>query len=68
MVRGPYHFRQRDLTAALKAAKAAGVPVKIEIDRDGKLTVTPVDRTATAGGDNEWDRDLGTPSAPPLRS
>jgi len=54
-MRKPCHFRQRDLTAALKAAKAAGVPVKVEIE-DGKMTVvTDGKSAATEGKKNEWD-------------
>jgi hypothetical protein len=33
-------FRQRDLVAALKAARAAGVPVRrIEVNRDGIVLI-----------------------------
>ena len=40
MARAPSTFRQRDLTAAIKAAVAAGVEVKrVEVDRDGKVVV-----------------------------
>ena len=58
MVRGPCHFRQRDLTAALKAAKAADVPVNIEIE-PGKMTVKTMNSSkrvcGRAAADNEWD-------------
>jgi hypothetical protein len=58
MVRGPCHFRQRDLAAALKAAKAADVPVNIEIE-PGKMTVKMMDSNKRVCGraatDNEWD-------------
>ena len=41
MSRGPATFRQRDVTRALKAAKAAGYPVaKVEISRDGTIVMT----------------------------
>jgi hypothetical protein len=59
MVRGPCHFRQRDLTAALKAAKAADVAVNIEIGPDGKMTVKTKDSSkrvcGRADNGNEWD-------------
>src|SRR5262249_57037288 len=56
MTRGRCKVEQDDLTRALKAAEAAGVPVKIEID-DGKMTVI-MDKTATADGErNEWDEE-----------
>jgi hypothetical protein len=40
MSRGPCTFRQRDITRVLRAAKAAGVPVDIRIDRQsGDLVI-----------------------------
>ena len=40
MSKGPWAFRQRDLTRALKAAIAAGLsPTSATIDRHGNLTV-----------------------------
>ena len=62
MSRGPTTFRQRDVTAAIKAAKAAGLDVaRIEVDKAGKIVVVA---TATKGAiaapvaasdKNEWD-------------
>jgi len=56
MARGPSTFRQRDVTAALKAATAAGIVVAgFEIDKDGKIIVRcgkSQDEQPTA---NEWD-------------
>ena len=50
MARGPCPFRQCDVARALRAGKAAGVPVEIRIDRrTGDLVikaVTPDDNTA----------------------
>jgi len=41
MDRGPSTFRQRDITRALRAAKAARVPVDIKIDRgSGDLVIS----------------------------
>jgi hypothetical protein len=41
MARGDCTFRQRDLTAAIKAARNAGIEnVRVEISRDGKIVVT----------------------------
>ena len=43
MARGKCHFRQRDLTAAMKAARAAGVEVaRYEVGADGKIVVVMV--------------------------
>jgi hypothetical protein len=40
MARGSSTFRQRDVTAAIKAARAAGVEVaRVEVDKDGKIVV-----------------------------
>ena len=58
MSRTPATFRQRDVAAAIKAAKQAGIEVaRIEIGRDGKIVLV----AKGAGGDptpafsNEWD-------------
>ncbi|MCK0197564.1 hypothetical protein MWN34_11635 [Ancylobacter sp. 6x-1] len=40
MPRGPATFRQRDLTAAIRAVKAAGEGVaRVEVDPDGKIII-----------------------------
>lgn len=40
MSRGPSTFRQRDVTAAVKAITAAGIEVaRVEIGKDGKIVV-----------------------------
>jgi hypothetical protein len=58
MARGPAAFRQRDLTAAVKAMRTAGLVIaRVEIGRDGKIIVVtgnteqPVDKPS----ENEWD-------------
>ena len=54
MGRAPSTFRQRDITRALRAAKAAGVPVDIEI---GNLVIKMKTDDLIAGdpSHNEWD-------------
>jgi hypothetical protein len=53
-------FRQGDLTKAFKAAKKAGVDVRVEIDLEcRRMTITPVN-TSDAGDEaitakNDWD-------------
>ncbi len=61
MARGPSTFRQRDLTAAVKAVVAAGQSVaRVEVDKTGKIVVimstpqAPANDNDTAGL-NEWD-------------
>jgi hypothetical protein len=61
MSHGPLTFRQRDLTAAIKAMRAAGCEVaRVEI-KDGKIIVVTgkaiVD--GTSGDTNEWDAVYG---------
>jgi hypothetical protein len=57
--RGPQTFRQRDVTAALKAAKAAGCEVeRIEVGKDGRIIVILANvkgHEQTGGARNEWD-------------
>jgi len=63
MSRAPSAFRQRDVTAAVKAVKAAGVAVvKVEIERDGKISVVAAKDDQSTVADvtphersNEWD-------------
>ena len=60
MPRGPSTFKQRDVTAAIKAVEAAGhVVARVEIGRDGRIIVFPTrtdeDDPASA---NEWDEVL----------
>jgi hypothetical protein len=59
MSRGPATFRQRDLTAAVKAMRAAGCEVaRVEIGKDGKIIVV-TGKGAVEASDgaakNEWD-------------
>jgi hypothetical protein len=55
MARGECTFRQRDVTAALKAAKDAGAEVeRVEIDKAGKIVVI-MGKPNGNQGTNEWD-------------
>jgi hypothetical protein len=57
--RGPSLFKQRDITTAIRAAKAAGADnCVVEIARDGTIRVI----VTSAGGRaerNPWDGDEG---------
>jgi hypothetical protein len=59
MGHGPCTFREADLARALKAAKKAGVRVRVEIESGNKLAVTMIGEqppeNETNGG-NELDR------------
>ena len=60
MSRGPATFRQRDVTAAIKATVAAGCEVaRAEIDpATGRIVVVvgkPQDTIEKNGATNEWD-------------
>jgi hypothetical protein len=55
--RRPSAFRQRDLSRAVRAMKAAGEKVeRVEIDREGKIVII-IAREAAAEAEtaNEWD-------------
>jgi len=58
-MRGPCTFKQRDVTAAIRAARSAGIEVKrVIVDREGRIVI----ETGATGIDvapiNPWD-DLG---------
>lgn len=63
MARGPSTFKQRDLTVALKGAKAAGMNIgRCEIDPKGTIRLfvaneNPASVPSTPENDisNEWD-------------
>jgi hypothetical protein len=60
MSRGLSTFRQRDLTAAVKAMRTAGLEVsRVEIGRDGKIVVIVAGRLTASDQHaeiNEWDQ------------
>jgi hypothetical protein len=59
MSRGPQTFRQRDLCAAIKAAKAAGCEVaRVEVGKDGRIIVILANGREGDNASNcahEWD-------------
>jgi hypothetical protein len=57
MARGPCTFRQRDVTAAIRAALDAGVQVaRVEVNADGKIVMIIGKIAETAK--NEWDEEF----------
>lgn len=48
-------FTQADLTRAFKAAEAAGVTARIEIEPNGKIVIVPMSEPANDSGPNPWD-------------
>jgi hypothetical protein len=60
MPRGKSTFRQRDLTAALKSARIAGIEVKkFEIDEHGRISITAAGKPTSTDPDeaeakNSW--------------
>jgi hypothetical protein len=57
MARGNCTFRQRDLTAAVKAVATAGIELsRVEIDRDGRIIL--VTGKAGAQEPDDLDREL----------
>ena len=56
MTRAPSTFRKRDVKAAVEATKAAGVNVRrVEIDRNGKITIVAGKPDADTTDENPWD-------------
>lgn len=62
MTRTRSTFRQSDITRVLKAARAAGVDIRVEIEPSGKIVIIPMKDAATnADSFNEWDEVLSRP-------
>lgn len=59
MSKAPSTFRQRDMSAAVKAVKAAGCVVsRVIVDKQGRIVVETVQ--AQDAPSNEWDDHYGT--------
>jgi hypothetical protein len=60
MSRAPTTFRQRDVTAAVKAVTAAGYEVlRVEVDKQGRITVVTTKGTLEPVGEgNYFDEKL----------
>jgi hypothetical protein len=56
MSRGPYSFKQRDMTRAVKAVVAAGLAVaRVEVDKQGRIIVIPGKAEPTS---SSWDQAI----------
>ena len=59
--RGACNFRQRDVAAAIRAARDAGLSIqKVEIGKDGQITLvagTPTNGSGQVGEPHPWDED-----------
>lgn len=60
MSKSPSTFRQRDMSAAVKAVKAAGCVVsRVIVDRQGRIVVETLRAQDKDMGHNEWDDRYG---------
>jgi hypothetical protein len=59
--RGPQTFKQRDVSAAIRAAKTAGLEVaRVEVDRAGKIVIVTTKGAIEPVPGNEWDEVFDT--------
>jgi hypothetical protein len=57
MSRGPQAFKQRDITRAMKAAKAAGFTTfRVEVTKDGTLVVVVAETDGPTVEINSWEK------------
>jgi hypothetical protein len=60
MSRRPPIFKLTDVRKAFEAARAAGVTARVDITRDGKLSIVPVETPASGPPPgNPWDKPRG---------
>jgi hypothetical protein len=65
MPRAPCNFRQRDLTRAIKGARAAGIDVaRIEIEKDGRIVLVFDEPAQSNDKLNPWDTVLNHAADP----
>jgi hypothetical protein len=62
MSRKPPIFKVTDVRKAFQAARDAGINARVDITRDGKLSIVPM-TTGAPPVTNEWDKALGKPSS-----
>jgi hypothetical protein len=62
----PSTFRQNDIARAFRAARAAGITARVDIAKDGTISIsqlTPLEGSKPSPETNEWDRAFGKPTA-----
>jgi hypothetical protein len=64
MSHGPSQFKLNNVKRAFTAAKMAGVEVlRVDIDREGKISIFPAKVTQADQPSNEWDTPHGKTSS-----
>jgi hypothetical protein len=59
MARPTSAFKQGDVTRAVRAVLAAGLPVSgVRVDSTGTIAISTDETKGNAAEGNEWDRDL----------
>jgi hypothetical protein len=64
--RRPCPFKETDVARAFRGARAAGITARVDITKDGKLSIIPV--TPQEAAEAPKPALGGTPAAPGLRS
>ncbi|MDQ6703221.1 MAG: hypothetical protein M3Z96_09040 [Pseudomonadota bacterium] len=63
MSRKPPIFKVTDVRKAFQAARDAGINARVDIARDGKLSIIPMAPEAPAPETIGWEKALGKPPA-----
>jgi hypothetical protein len=66
MSHGPSTFRQRDISRVFKAARAAGITARVDIAKDGTISIFQLTPQEAAEGSKP--SPSGTPAGAGLRS
>jgi hypothetical protein len=71
MGKGACSFKERDVRAAINAARKAGIVVtRIEVGKDGRIVIvagTPGESNSATTNGNEWDEILDGENSVALR-
>jgi hypothetical protein len=59
MSRGPASFKQRDVTRAIKGARAAGIDVSgVKVDKQGNIVILTGKPIESPDGGGSWDQAI----------